>query len=55
MLELPTVVPELEDSAKAAPLLARVTDKVLIVTSVILIVRLSVTVLVPSLAVSVNE
>ena len=55
MLELPTEVPELEDSAKAAPLLARVTAKVLIFKSFTLTVKFCVTVLVPSVAVRVNE
>ena len=55
MLELPTVVPELEDSAKAAPLFARVTAKVLIFKSFTFTVKFCVTVLVPSVAVRVNE
>ena len=41
MLELPTEVPELEDSAKAAPLFARVTAKVLIFKSETLKVKVS--------------
>ena len=55
MLELPTEVPELEDSAKAAPLLARITAKVLIFRSFTFTVKFCVTVLVPSVAVKVNE
>ena len=55
MLELPTAVPELEDSAKAAPLLARVTAKVLIPISLTFTVKFCVTVLVPSVAVRVND
>ena len=54
MLELPTEVPELEDSAKAAPLLAKVTAKVLIVMSVTFKVNSSLTVVTPSVAVTVK-
>ena len=51
MLELPTEVPELDDSAKAAPLLASVTARVLIVISVTFKVNSSLTVVTPSVAV----
>ena len=55
MLELPTEVPELEDSANAAPLLARVTAKVLIFKSETLKVKVSEVVVAPSVAVMVNS
>jgi hypothetical protein len=53
MLELPTEVPELEDSAKAAPLFAKLTARVLMIISVTLRVNSSVTVVTPSVAVTV--
>jgi hypothetical protein len=55
MLELATAVPELDDSANAAPLLARVVARVLRVRLLTLILMVSVSVLVPSLAVTVSE
>ena len=54
MLELPTEVPELDDSATAAPLLASVTANVLIVISVTFKVNSSLTVVTPSVAVTVK-
>ena len=54
ILELATAVPELEDSAKAAPLLASVVAKVLIVISVTFKVNSSLTVVTPSVAVTVK-
>ena len=54
MLEVATVTPELDDSASATPLLASVTANALIsVTSMTLMVMVSRTELVPSLAVKV--
>ena len=55
MLDEATLVPELEDSAKAAPLLARVTAKLLIFKSETLKVKVSEVVVTPSVAVMVNS
>ena len=55
MLDEATLLPELELSPIAAPLLARVTDRPLITSLVTLTVNVSVTVLVPSVAVKVME
>ena len=55
MLELATAVPELEDSTMAAPLLAKVVAKVLMVMSLMVTVNVSVSVLVPSVTVTVSE
>ena len=55
MLELATAVPELEDSANAAPLLASVVAKVLMLMSLMLMLMVSVSVLVPSVTVTVSD
>ena len=55
MLDEATLLPELELSPIAAPLLARVTDRPLITSLVTLTVNVSVAVLVPSVAVKVME
>ena len=55
MLDEATLLPELELSPIAAPLLARVTDRALITSLVTLTVNVSVTVVVPSVAVKVME
>ena len=55
MLELATAVPELDDSANAAPLLASVVAKVLMLKSLMLMLMVSVSVLVPSVTVTVSE
>ena len=55
MLDEATLLPELELSPIAAPLLASETDRPLITSLVTLTVNVSVTVLVPSVAVKVME
>ena len=55
ILELATAVPELDDSANAAPLLASVVARVLMVRSLMLMLMVSVSVLVPSVTVTVSE
>ena len=54
MLEVATAVPELEDSAKAAPLFAKVTANDSTPTSATLKVKVCEIVVTPSLAVTVN-